>query len=37
MALPEYPDSGKYPASARRGGQAYGFSHMHREKDDLNY
>lgn len=33
----EYPDSGKYLASASRGGKAHGFSRMHREKDDLDY
>ena len=33
----EYPDSGKYLASARREGEAQGFSRMHREKDDLDY
>jgi uncharacterized cupin superfamily protein len=33
----EYPDSGKYLASATRDGKAYGFARMHREKDDLDY
>ena len=33
----EYPDSGKYLASAKRGDDSYGFSRMHREKDDLDY
>jgi len=33
----EYPDSGKYLASATKGGQPYGFARMHREKDDLDY
>ena len=33
----EYPDSGKYLASATRNGNAYGFARMHREKDDLDY
>lgn len=33
----EYPDSGKYLASAARGGDAYGFARMHREADDLDY
>jgi len=33
----EYPDSGKYLASATREGEAYGFARMHREKDDLEY
>lgn len=33
----EYPDSGKYLASASRDGDAYGFARMHREKDDLDY
>ena len=33
----EYPDSGKYLASARCEGEAQGFSRMHREKDDLDY
>jgi uncharacterized cupin superfamily protein len=33
----EYPDSGKYLASATRNGDAYGFARMHREKDDLDY
>lgn len=31
----EYPDSGKYLASANSGGDR--FSRMHREKDDLDY
>jgi uncharacterized cupin superfamily protein len=33
----EYPDSGKYLASAARDGNPYGFARMHREKDDLDY
>jgi uncharacterized cupin superfamily protein len=33
----EYPDSGKYLASATRDGEPYGFARMHREKDDLDY
>jgi uncharacterized cupin superfamily protein len=33
----EYPDSGKYLASATRGGEPYGFAAMHRAKDDLDY
>ena len=33
----EYPDSGKYLASARRDGEPYGFSRMHRAVDDLDY
>jgi len=33
----EYPDSGKYLASATRDGDPYGFARMHREKDDLDY
>jgi uncharacterized cupin superfamily protein len=33
----EYPDSGKYLASATRGGEPFGFARMHREKDDLDY
>ena len=33
----EYPDSNKYMASATKGGDAYGFARMHREKDDLDY
>jgi uncharacterized cupin superfamily protein len=33
----QYPDSGKYLASAMREGDAYGFVRMHREKDDLDY
>jgi uncharacterized cupin superfamily protein len=33
----EYPDSGKYLASAPRDGNAFGFARMHREKDDLDY
>lgn len=33
----EYPDSGKYLASATRGGDPYGFARMHRESDDLDY
>lgn len=33
----EYPDSGKYLATAPRDGNAYGFARMHREKDDLDY
>jgi uncharacterized cupin superfamily protein len=33
----EYPDSGKYLASASRDGDPYGFARMHRESDDLDY
>ncbi|RQP26769.1 cupin domain-containing protein [Piscinibacter terrae] len=33
----EYPDSGKYLASASRDGNPFGFARMHREKDDLDY
>ncbi len=33
----EYPDSGKYLASATRDGDAYGFARIHRESDDLDY
>lgn len=33
----EYPDSGKYLASATKNGVPFGFSRMHREKDDLDY
>jgi uncharacterized cupin superfamily protein len=33
----EYPDSGKYLASAPRDGNAYGFARMHRAGDDLDY
>ena len=33
----EYPDSGKYLASATRDGNPYGFARMHRERDDLDY
>jgi len=33
----EYPDSGKYLATATRDGNPYGFDHMHRDKDDLDY
>ena len=33
----EYPDSGKYMASATRDGNPYGFARMHRDKDDLDY
>ena len=33
----EYPDSGKYLASATRDGHAHSFARMHREKDDLDY
>ena len=33
----EYPDSGKYLASATVGGNLHGFSRMHREKNDLDY
>ena len=33
----EYPDSGKYLASAPREGDPYGFARMHRESDDLDY
>jgi uncharacterized cupin superfamily protein len=33
----EYPDSGKYFASATREGDPYGFARMHRASDDLDY
>jgi uncharacterized cupin superfamily protein len=33
----EYPDSGKYLASATRDGDAYGFARMHRADTDLEY
>jgi uncharacterized cupin superfamily protein len=33
----EYPDSGKYLATATRNGDASGFARMHREKHDLDY
>ncbi len=33
----EYPDSGKYLASATRDGDPYGFARMHRDTDDLDY
>ena len=33
----EYPDSGKYMATATRDGNAYGFARMHRKKDDVDY
>ena len=33
----EYPDSGKYLASATRDGDAYGFARMHRAANDLDY
>lgn len=33
----EYPDSGKYLATATRNGDSFGFGRMHREKDDLDY
>jgi uncharacterized cupin superfamily protein len=33
----EYPDSGKYLATATRDGSPFGFARMHREKDDLEY
>jgi uncharacterized cupin superfamily protein len=33
----EYPDSGKYLATATRDGSPFGFARMHREKDDLDY
>jgi uncharacterized cupin superfamily protein len=33
----EYPDSGKYLATASRDGQPFGFARMHRDKDDLDY
>ncbi|MEO8151580.1 MAG: cupin domain-containing protein [Rhizobacter sp.] len=33
----EYPDSGKYLASAEREGDSHGFARMHRAKDDLDY
>ena len=33
----EYPDSGKYLASATRDGDSHGFARMHREESDLDY
>jgi uncharacterized cupin superfamily protein len=33
----EYPDSGKYLASARVQGQEHGFARIHRADDDLDY
>jgi uncharacterized cupin superfamily protein len=33
----EYPDSGKYLATATRDGNPHGFDHIHRAKDDLDY
>jgi uncharacterized cupin superfamily protein len=33
----EYPDSGKYLATAPRDGDPYTFARMHRESDDLDY
>jgi uncharacterized cupin superfamily protein len=33
----EYPDSGKYFASARVQGQDHGFARIHRADDDLDY
>jgi uncharacterized cupin superfamily protein len=33
----EYPDSRKYLASARVGGQDHGFARIHRAEDDLDY
>ena len=33
----EYPDSGKYLASARVQGQEQGFARIHRAQDDLDY
>jgi uncharacterized cupin superfamily protein len=33
----EYPDSGKYLASARVLGQEQGFARIHRAQDDLDY
>ena len=33
----EYPDSGKYLASARLQGQDQGFARIHRAQDDLDY
>lgn len=33
----EYPDSGKYLATATRDGDPHGFARMHRERDDLDY
>ncbi|WP_372524719.1 cupin domain-containing protein [Piscinibacter sp.] len=33
----EYPDSGKYLATATRDGDAHGFARMHRAQDDLDY
>ena len=35
--LVEYPDSGKYLATATRDGDACGFARMHRAQDDLDY
>ena len=33
----EYPDSGKYLASAPRDGNSHGFARMHRAESDLDY
>ena len=33
----EYPDSGKYLASATRDGDSHGFARMHREESDLDF
>jgi uncharacterized cupin superfamily protein len=33
----EYPDSGKYLASARVDGNDHGFARIHRAQDDLDY
>ena len=33
----EYPDSGKYLATATRDGDPHAFARMHREADDLDY
>ena len=33
----EYPDSGKYLASATRDGDSHGFARMHRAESDLDY
>jgi uncharacterized cupin superfamily protein len=33
----EYPDSGKYLASATHAGDSHGFARMHRAQDDLDY
>ena len=33
----EYPDSGKYLATAPHAGDNFAFARMHRDKDDLDY